>query len=389
MAPGKTTAKVTKVQNNKVTRAQARPDTISSVSSKSDAVKCSHDSCKGRTNEALQCFECKNMYHYDCLEISCSIYKSIIETSKVGVRWHCSRCLQSSQSQSVSALQSNLDVFKQSMNEQLKTITESVQKQLQDFKSQIIDGQNNCQKTYATALSESLDKQHTQTNQVVVELKRNVETLNNNVKQEKIQQLELKLKEKKRNNVILFNLPESTEESPESAYKEDFSNTLNAIDPNNELLSTDITDLYRIGQKQESKERPVIIRFRTLEKRNEILNTTTYYHKQTDESTDEVKKVKLFLQPDRTKKEVDKHKELRNELNRRKLEGETNIFIQNGKIVERDWPFRFKPQDYWGKQDTITDFQANDETKNETDESATKSLSKLADEQSTFYLAQQ
>ena len=309
--------------------------------------KCVLQTCPGGKNEKLHCYDCKDEYHYDCANISFSLYKCITDVAEVGARWHCATCLDSTTPKSSSTLQGSFESFKTSMHEELKAISANVEKQLMSFKAQILDKQETCQKSYASVISKNLDKQHSETAQVVVALKKNVETLNNNVENEKIQKNELKMREKKKNNLMMFRLPESSDQSPAEAFKEDFVNIINIIDPQKNLSSTDIVDLYRIGEKDASKTRPVVIRFNSTEKRNEMLKLRNLYCETKDNSP----KVQVFLAPDRTTKQIQEHKLLVDELNRRKNEeGETDIQIRNGRIVKRDQPFRFKPQDYWGCQ---------------------------------------
>ena len=327
-------------------KAQSRKESPSvQTRSGKNVIKCVLQTCPGGNNEKLKCYDCKDEYHYDCANISFSLYKCITEAAEVGARWHCTTCLKSASSPSRSTLQGNFENFKISMHEELKAISANVEKQLMSFKAQILDKQETCQKSYASAISKNLDKQHSETAQVVVELKKNVETLNNNVENEKIQKNEIKMRERKKNNLMMFKLPESPNQSPAEAFKEDFVNIMNIIDPKKSLSSTDVIDVFRIGEKDASKTRPVVIRFSSTEKRNEMLQLRNLYCKTKDNSS----KVQVFLAPDRTNKQIQEHKLLVDELNRRRnVEGETDIQIRNGKIMKRDQPFRFKPQDYWG-----------------------------------------
>ena len=56
----------------------------------------------------------------------------------------------------------------------------------------------------------------------------------------------------------------------------------------------------------------------------------------------------IYINPDRTKHEQNTHKALRQELKRRREEGEENLIIRGGKIVSKP-PFRSDPQVPWGE----------------------------------------
>ena len=52
--------------------------------------------------------------------------------------------------------------------------------------------------------------------------------------------------------------------------------------------------------------------------------------------------------PDRTKKEIEEQRQLVKELKERRDNGEENIGIRNGKVIQFGNPFRNSPQFCWG-----------------------------------------
>jgi hypothetical protein len=103
-----------------------------------------------------------------------------------------------------------------------------------------------------------------------------------------------------------------------------------------------VIDLYRIGIKDVSNTRPIIIRFSRTDKRNEVLRNRVLPFKKGG------KDIQVALAPDRTRQEREEHKQLLAELKKRKTDEENeNLVIRNGKIVSRR-PFRYKPQIFWG-----------------------------------------
>ena len=131
-----------------------------SLPSTSDEAKCAYANCSGSAKEMLQCFDCDGKFHYNCVNIPASTYKCIAESVKVGVRWHCLSCL--NLCSEGSPLQNNFVNFKKSISKDLKAFSENVEQKLKEFKGQILNNQESCQKTYAAKVSKALGKQQTQ-----------------------------------------------------------------------------------------------------------------------------------------------------------------------------------------------------------------------------------
>ena len=164
----------------------------------------------------------------------------ITESAKSGVRWHCQKCLDSPSPQPEISLMQNFNGFKNSMQAGLKAVTLDVESQLSKFKETLLASQEAYQSTsskvsdsivsYASALKANISQQ-SKTAEVVNELKLGVQELSNKAEIDKITKSETEIRNSKRNNILLFRLPESTTDSPQKAYEEDFINTMNIIDP--------------------------------------------------------------------------------------------------------------------------------------------------------------
>ena len=194
--------------------------------------------------------------------------------------------------------------------------------------------------TYASVLSQNAAKQ-TETTGAVIKLKNDIEALNNTAVNEKKAIHDAKIKEIKMFNVVMFDLPESKKSSAKKAYKDDFIKVMNIIDPDQNLKDGDVTDLYRIGNKEASSTRPLIIRFNSSKLRNDILKLRDLVYTNKKNKT-----TKIFIAPDRTREEREERKKLVDEMRRRKANNE-DVVIRNGKVIPRQ-PFRYKPREFWG-----------------------------------------
>ena len=153
---------------------------------------------------------------------------------------------------------------------------------------------------------------------------------------------EQKSREQKALNVCIFNIPESDADSIEDQYKEDVSKFKEILSNEIVLEKEDVKAFYRIGQEaKSSKPRPIILKLTNEDVRRKLLMLRNLIF------TNSSNECKVFINPDRTKKEQEAHRKLLSELKERKSKGEENIVIRNGKIIEF-LPFRRNPQLFWG-----------------------------------------
>ena len=147
----------------------------------------------------------------------------------------------------------------------------------------------------------------------------------------------------KRNNICIFNLPESSKDDPEEAYQDDITRLKPLFKDEIVLEKNVIQKIYRKGDEVNfEKPRPVIMKFSTYDKKQQMLELRNIKGKT---ETNEI--FQISIEPDRTIKEQKEHKQLVLKLKKRRDQGEENIFIQNNRII-KVWPFQKDPQKYWG-----------------------------------------
>ena len=130
---------------------------------------------------------------------------------------------------------------------------------------------------------------------------------------------ELADRERRCKNLIVYNLEEDSEaNSDESMLQELFSSVFN--------LDVVLTKTVCLGRRNDSKPRPLLACFADAPMRNMILSYSGKLRK-----FDKYKKV--YIAPDRTKFERQKHQKLVEELKRRRSNGEQNLVIRNGSII--------------------------------------------------------
>ena len=143
-------------------------------------------------------------------------------------------------------------------------------------------------------------------------------------------------------NVCIFNIPESPKDNPEASFKADVEKLHSVLKEKIELKKEDIKTFYRRGKElNPEKVRPIIVSLANRDIREKLLKLRNLQYVDSDKSCN------IYINPDRTPREIEAHKLLVKELRERRANSEDNLIIKNGKIITNQ-PFRFKPQNYWG-----------------------------------------
>ena len=329
-------------------------------------------------NKTLKCHDCKKEILISLLNMDESTYDSINELANSGVRWHCPSCL-SVPRDGVEAT-AEMDEFRRSVQQDIQAMASKFEAQLGRFQSSVssmVDAA--CQRettevtksltSYASVMTKNLDKQ-TKTAEDVVALKENLMNLNLESDAEK------RLIKLKSMNVCVHNVPESIKTDPTEAANDDIAKLKNILGPHITIKKEDVNQVWRAGEKNSTKTRPVVMKFTNSITRTDVLKLRklTYSEGKVDGKVDgEVERetegevgetegevgeteaeageadcINIYISPDRTVRQRNIHRKLVDELRRRKGNGETNIFIKNGMIVKFSQPFRSQPQVNWG-----------------------------------------
>ena len=130
---------------------------------------------------------------------------------------------------------------------------------------------------------------------------------------------ELADRERRRKNLIIYNMPEPTDgQSDQQSFKDLCSAAFSA--------NVNLSKTARLGRKFDNKHRPLLVCIDDASVRDSILYQSGKLRKH-----DQFKNV--YIAPDRTKFEREKHQKLVAELKQRRSNGEQNLVIRNGSIV--------------------------------------------------------
>ncbi len=221
---------------------------------------------------------------------------------------------------------------------------ERVSRQLEDFKKEIKKGMGLAENSYKKALIGDNNVQKVKQNKIEVEKVQSEQKEKHRVQEDQLESLdeeEMQLRERKKMNVCLFNLPESDSTDSSISYKEDMLKLKKVLFSQDGFDPKHVKRAYRVGQISNERIRPMVIQFTDEVTR---LNVLKMNQLQYNNST---KNVPVFTGINKTKKQVLLYKKLVKELTLRRDNGEVDLVIRNDRIVKKH-PFRPSPQSIWG-----------------------------------------
>ena len=241
----------------------------------------------------------------------------------LGILWKCAECLKSKDD--ISQVKKDMNTKFSVLDKKLDEINALVSSKLSSIETS--------SKSYSEVLSKNV-KENAMTMKAITKMTDNVSNLKQNIEKQFDQDSEQKYIVEKQLNVCIFNLPNSSAETPEARFTDDINKLKLIFKDKIELKSDDVRTAYRIGKSDNiSKPRPVILKLTSPNKRTELLKLKNLSYNNNGSE------INIYLAPDRTLKQQVEHKKLVKILKERRSQGEQGIMIKNGKIVSYRPPF--------------------------------------------------
>ena len=239
---------------------------------------------------AIACDKCAVFYHIECIGVSKEKYKMIMEDAALdqpALHYYCPFC-------------------------RVKCM-EAV------AKIDLLEGQTRNLASNVAKLTERVENLESKV----------VKTVSQNVRTELDERNDI---ERRKNNVVVFNMPESN--TKDSWYSNDIKQEdtaaivkiisksvgVNVSKPNK------IKDVLRLGQKNQGKPRPLKVFFTDIDVKRQVLQNSKRLKGSEHHSN-------IYINPDLTPKQRENDFNLRKELKVRRTEGQQGIYISKGKIV--------------------------------------------------------
>ena len=254
----------------------------------------------GENDEVIECHGCKDWCHKACSSLTAAQY-SCLQGGGNFIQWFCQKCRgKEGEEQSRTRLEAQMAGLMRMM----MTVTEKLGR---------LEAEYSSQKKIEEKIEKIVDK--------------------------KVQEYleEKEEKEKRKLNIIVCNLPESTEENPEARKEDDMDRVRDLITTISDVPGEDINNPVRLGQIQiGSQARPRLLRMevRNEESKKKILQNASKLRKHKPNTAS---KDFIYINNDYTPKQRDHIKELRQELKKRTDDGEKDLMIsyRDFKIVKR------------------------------------------------------
>jgi len=310
---------------NKRTCPNDSPDSRDQLLSK-DVDICVH--CKKKctqTCEALQCDLCSSWVHASCEGFTKKQYASISQftNSFDNLMFYCrlNNCVSRSKQLIFTRVETSLTFPTQSSEETLQSLVEeqdSLRQALSQLSQQVKElccSNQTLEKEIKTT-SASINQPPSLANPAPAPILNPSEVVN-----------EYLDRERRKNNLILYNLPEPMNVQTATERSQSDLDCLSELFHSEfHIDNVEVTKCIRLGKAIQNKARPVLISVVDSAKRSSILRNASSLCKSEHHKN-------VYISPDLTIKERQIAKELRAELKRRRSQGEQNIIIRRGKII--------------------------------------------------------
>ena len=286
-------------------------------------------------DDSINCDVCKQWFHKTCTNTTSSEWEAL-KGSNENITFQCDECLQnkgrnSNQLQMFQQiLQDNNDILLKRLESLevniLQKVDEKIDRKLQEF-------ENKNEKLMDDKIKAHLNSE-TQTKKDQLEIENTIKTQVNQTLDE------LKDRDERKNNIMIFNIKESAKTEITEELKEDLHSVIQIIKHTNPELNDSLTNqlsennIQRLGKKKptttddiSTKPRPIKLTLPNEASKFKILKKS-YKLKSYQENN------KVGLKLDLTKQQQIEERELRQELIRRREQKE-DVMIFRGKVIKR------------------------------------------------------
>ena len=294
------------------------------------------------------CCACKEYYHRACSGLNDIEFDGIVECSKknsTAIRYTCRLC-----DTDVKNILDNVQKFKK-MQKELEKIQAETNNKIEAIEKRVINCEKAAEKnasleTRVKKLEEILpclsEGATGQTNEIPPSfrdiMKKDIQKSVSKKIEEKLDKFqdieERQLIEEKKNNVIMFNVPELASVIPEDRLRHDRSKFIEIFKIREENFDDEtIESMYRVGKRDSEKVRPILIKFCDEETKMKYLKESRDLKIKVGDEEE-----RIYVSNDLTRNQREKTKQLATEIKKRRDQGEENLVIRNFQIVKKDFP---------------------------------------------------
>lgn len=278
------------------------------IGSGSPCKTCKKQVGDGPRAEAIQCDRCVAWLHLRCTKLNKEEYEFLTTHPKTTINWFCDVCRKE-----LLTGEGGQDDRIAQQGAKIDTLMHVIQ----TMQSQMVDMQT----SMAMVLDNSAKKETT------VEVEKKVETQVTEALEDQQE------KEEKKNNIMIFNLPESRSDDEDQEVEDDIKvvkEVMSIVHPNIGADTISDKTITRLGRRKEGKTRPIKVYFD-----NDLSKGKVFRNALKLRTTEKFSKVNISN--DKTKKELLADRMLRDKLNAEKaLKPDEDLIIFRGEIIRRE-----------------------------------------------------
>ena len=284
-----------------------------------------------RRDKGISCDICEGWYHSSCTGMSDIQYNFYKEDKDAKVNWACTNCIKAKKEEN--SIHTMLKEIKKKNDENNETIRQEreisrqereTSRQEREASSQERRQMMDMMKHLADQMKNMENRMENKVTDMLKTSEREMILKVNNEMDERFERF------KRKNNLVLYGVPESRKGNDNDRMKEDIERTNLLL----EKLEVTVEKFKsaRLGNKiNADKIRPIKIELEKEEDKYKILKGAGKIKNIEDEDLK-----KIIISPDMTIKQRELDRILREELKNRRQAGETNIKIKNGRIVNTE-----------------------------------------------------
>ena len=260
----------------------------------------------------IQCAACTKWLHRKCTDLNDLQFDAMVDTSKQqkqknSLKFFCELC-----DGTVTDILSNFQKYKKMENE-LKKVRVEIDSKIEEFNSRLMKCEASQNQT--VTLAERVKKKSKLTKTTPTVEIRNLE-----------EEREI---ERRKCNLIIYGVPEPTSAELEDKLEEEYAYICEAYKKTVSFERGHIKDMFRLGKKQQEKDRPLLIKFHDEDSKMEVLKASGDLKLKINHEV-----IKVYAANDMTQKQRSEFKKLKQELKTRKDNGEEDIGIRGNKVVK-------------------------------------------------------
>lgn len=330
--------------------------------------------CEKRVNSGemgLNCDSCRAWCHAECEKISRAEYELISKIDEK-IKWFCRECSREAdgikeenkklvkENEDLKEKNGELKMLVDSLEQRIKQVEGKCRDMLENEMKKVKQGLEGKLKSMFADLKNSYEEKIEKNRQAIEDVKnRKIEEMRPNkeemkkqmegLKQEivdigikevigerrkeeqKIEGIQIKIeemeRERRRMNIVIFNLKESQKQKGEERYTEDQQRCDQIFRQELGVQNVVIEKLIRIGKRENERNRPLLVKLDNEERKREILKNTKKLRHSTDFE-------RVYIMRDMTATEREKDRELRAELKERRQRENAEFTIRRGRVVK-------------------------------------------------------